>query len=219
MKNNNKFLVTSANRVVMSYLLSAVTKFMSFNVCAVLISVLRANTNRQITNEESVFDTNSTNDIVIEGRRFERFYYLDTMLSNECKLQEAIYEEITDRIDVCKANTEIVDAKKFGYNFRSTNEKSKQIRNAMLFKIANEEAEIAVCNAASENVPHSVGEICSKDYSKISTKIDLVLVKDNIIKYIFGDIKSDCYNNNTNIAHLIDLLSKNITGMDISYAA
>lgn len=191
MKNNNKFLVASVSRATICLLVSAFA-FMSFNNNAAAANDSLIVSDKQITNEESVFDTNSTNDIVIEGNSIERFKFLDKGLSKESKLQEAIYEEITDRIDVCKANTDIADTKESIKDLTSAIEESKRIADFKeLLKKANEseEAEMAVCNAASENVPNDV-DGCRSNVKTYMTYTSVTAKNSNQYKLLYSD---ECY--------------------------
>lgn len=153
MKNLNKFLVGSAKKSAkLSIAVLLGTSLILCNDSSITAFASEAKTDMQTINEEFVFDTNSKNK-VIEGVVTE-LEYCNNVLGTEESLKNEINKEITNRIDVCKANTEVSDTTSNIENVVSELAQSKQIRDEEERIKSLEEAEMALCNAASSNVPN-----------------------------------------------------------------
>lgn len=156
MKNKNKFIVAvnrkvCRNTIVLAGMLSMLLNFIPISAYAAEIY-----DEVQATTEESAFDTNSEEN-VISGVVFEKFEYSKDVVLNNINddLDPSICQEITNRIDVCKANTEVSENTSNIVNLVSDIQQSKQQYELEEIKAQQEAAEMAVCNAASENVPNS----------------------------------------------------------------
>lgn len=173
MKNLNKFLIGSAKKSAKTCI--AALLGLSLILCTEGNTILAANaqTDMQTINEEFVFDTNSKNK-VIEGTIANK-EYCNGLLGTEESLKNEINKEITNRIDVCKANTEVSDTTSNIKDVVSELAQSKQIRDKEAEKIARENAEMALCSEASLNVPNGSSECKSEfksymAYTAVTTK-------------------------------------------------
>lgn len=159
MKNNNKFLVRSVKRTADMFVMTLVALFL-FPNCAATVYAYNNQTVEQVTNEALVFDTNSNDNNVIEGIKIEKFQYYDTSIegNEEDILQDVINQEITNRIDVCKANTEVSNTTSTIGDVALDLMESKQQRDIEEARKAEEAREAELCMAASENVPNDISE-------------------------------------------------------------
>lgn len=156
MKNNNKFLVKSAKRTANTFIITLIV-FTLFPSNSSVVYAKTVQQVKQVTNEESVFDTNSIDTNVIEGVKIEKFQYCNTSIDgNQDDLVNNINQEITNRIDVCKANTEVSDVTSSIEDVKANLMESKAQKDEEAAKAAAEEAERNYCLAASENVPNYI---------------------------------------------------------------
>lgn len=163
MKNLNKFLVGSAKKSAkISVTVLLVTSLTLCDGSSIVAFASNVKTDTQTTNEEFVFDTNSDFKNVIEGVSINLKYCNNSIETNE-SLQNEINEEITNRIDVCKANTKVSDTVSNIENVASELAQSKQIRDKEEELKQKEDAEMALCNAMSSNVPNNV-EGCRSEF-------------------------------------------------------
>lgn len=155
MKNVNKFIVKSANRTAIKHWILFAFIIIFANKDPMIVYANSVSTVEQVTSEELVFDTNSTDNVIMEGMDFNKFECSNdfTTENENDELDETICQEITNRIDVCKANTEVLETTENISEIVENIEESKQQNDLIEEQNAAEEA---VCNAASENVPNGV---------------------------------------------------------------
>lgn len=157
MKNNNKLLVGSVQKIARVCITLIISINLFFNNENIVIAYAdNTSTIIQTINEESVFNTNSENKNVIEGNNVDKLEYYNKLIEvDESQiLRDAINEEITNRIDVCKANTTVSETTSNISDVVSELAQSKQQRDLELEMKNREAAEKAVCDAAGENVPN-----------------------------------------------------------------
>lgn len=188
MKNENKFIVKSAKKAVLRISSLFILSIIFANNGIMMVNASNEVMVKQVTSEESVFDTNSTDNVI--NRHIPNGYSakLNTK-KQKGKLDETVCQEITNRIDVCKANTAVSKTSDNISDLVADIEKSKQQKDCEAKKKRQEAAEIAVCRAASKNVPND--EPGCRSHVKTYMAYTAVTSKNsNQYKFLYSD---KCY--------------------------